>query len=69
MKYIEELAAGDSFVYNELVFVLTSDFKKNGDRQACSLKTGFCQWFSSQTIVKQTQIFTLDDNNNIVPVK
>ena len=39
MKYIEELNNGDSFELDNNFYVLTSDFKKSGDRLSYSLKT------------------------------
>jgi hypothetical protein len=68
MKYLEELNIGDSFSYQNQLFVLTSDFKSNGNKLCYSLNTGFPTWLSSQTIVEHCPIYTLDKDNNIIPV-
>lgn len=69
MKYIEELAVGDVFVFQSKLFILTSDFKKNGSRLATCLSDGFPSWFKSDEIVHINQIFTLDTDNNIIPIQ
>ena len=69
MKYIEELIVGDSFSYQSHMFLLTSDFKSNGDRLCYSLSNGLPHWFSDQTIVENAPIYTLDKDNNIIPIK
>ena len=69
MKYIEELSNGDCFEYDRSKFLLTADFRKNGDRLAYSVIDGTAKWFNSQSIVDICPIYTLDNNNNIIPVK
>lgn len=69
MKYIEELSNGDSFKFNNKVFLLTSDFKKSGAKLAYSLEDGSPKWFDSQAIVESLQIYTLDNENNTIPIK
>jgi hypothetical protein len=69
MKYVEELVAGDCFSYQNQVFLLTSDFKSNGDRLCYSLLTGFPNWLSSQAIVESCPIYILDQDNNTIPIK
>lgn len=69
MKYLEEINTGDCFIYENKYFVLTSDFKKNGDKLAVSLKDGSCKWVKSDTIINHIDIFTFDDNNNIIAIK
>lgn len=68
MKYIEELVNGNCFIFDEDVYLLTSDFKKNGQKLAYNMSNGTPRWMNSQTIVEATQIYTLDKENNIVPV-
>ena len=68
MKYIEELSAGECFTFNNQLFILTIDFKKNGQKLAYCLVDGSSRWMNSQDIVESTSIYTLDDNNNISPV-
>lgn len=69
MKYIEELECGDTFSYKDIMYLLTSDFKSNGQRLAYSLLTGFPLWLNSDTIVDHQPIYTLDNNNNTIPIK
>lgn len=69
MKYIEELDSGNIFSYNDNVYLLTIDFKKNGSRLAFSIKDGTPSWFKSECIVEQISLYTLDSANNITPLK
>lgn len=69
MKYLEELDLGECFEYNNAYFILTHDFKKNGDKLCVKLDSGMCQWIPSDSIVKITDIFTMDKDNNIIAMK
>lgn len=69
MKYIEELNLGDCFSYNNQYFVLTTDFKKNGDRLVVSLNDGSSKWLKSNDLIENVDIFTLDKENNILAIK
>lgn len=69
MKYLEELGPGDCFSYKEKFYLLTSDYKKNGHRLCYDLKGGNPLWLASQDTVEDTQIYTLDANNNIIAIK
>lgn len=69
MKYIEELSVGDAFVFQDQIYILTSDFKKNGDKSCVNLKNGLSRWLSSQETVEISPIYTLDQDNTIIPVK
>ena len=68
MKYIEELSAGECFTHDNQLFILTVDFKKNGQKLAYSLINGSSRWMNSQDIIEVSPIYTLDENNNISPV-
>jgi hypothetical protein len=68
-KYIEELSYGDAFISDSLYYVLTSDFKKNGDRLAICLSDGSARWFNSSLITKPTQLYITDKDSNIIPIK
>ena len=68
MKYIEELQAGETFVLDKENFIITSDFKANGNRLAYSLKNGYPKWISSDAAVKIEPIYILDEEQNISPV-
>lgn len=69
MKYIEELESGDTFVLKDITYVLTSDFRSNGQRLCYSLITGFPLWLKADTIVDHEPIYILDKSNNTIPVK
>lgn len=69
MKYIEELNVGDTFSHNNEIFILTADFKKNNQRNCVCLTTGLSRWFNAEDIVHSCPIYTLDKENNIVPMK
>ena len=69
MRYLEELESGDSFSYENQVFLLTSDFKASGNRLCYSLTNGFAKWLSGQTIVESCPIYILDKDNNTIPIK
>lgn len=69
MKYVEELESGDCFSHKDRLYLLTSDYKRDGKRLSYDLKSGLPLWVNPQEMVDNTQIYTLDSNNNIVPVK
>jgi hypothetical protein len=69
MNYIEELNAGDAFMYEDINYVLGIDFKKTGDRLAICLTNGNPKWFSANSIVKKISLYTIDAMNNILPIK
>jgi hypothetical protein len=68
MKYLEELEHGSTFVYNDLVYLLTIDFKKD-HKLVYSLKDGSSRWLKDDTIVELSPIYILDPSNNIIPIK
>lgn len=69
MKYIEELDNGDAFIINDISYLLTCDFRSNGDRLCFCLSTGLPKWFQPSTIVSLNPIYYLGENNTIIPVK
>lgn len=69
MKYIEELDVGDTFSYKDKMYLLTSDFKSNGQRLCYSLQNGFPVWLVNETIIDHEPIYVLDKSNNTIPVK
>lgn len=69
MKYLEELSVGESFTYNDITFILTTDFRNNGDRRCINLSDGSCKWINNQQIVNSQQIYILDENSNIIALK
>lgn len=69
MKYIEEMSAGDCFEIKNKQYLLTHDFKKDGSRLCYSLMDGSGLWLQPNIIVESFQIYGLDNNNNIYPIK
>lgn len=69
MKYIEELHPGDTFELDNHKYVLSCDFKQNGDRNCINLFNGQSNWIGSSTIVNICPIYILDKENNIIPIK
>lgn len=69
MKYLEEITSGDFFTYDNKVFLLTSDFKKNGARMAINTIDGFPLWLNGNTIVETTILYKLDAENNVIAIK
>lgn len=67
--YIEETSIGDCFEYNNKHFIVTSDFKKNGDRCCLDTSSGLFQWLKPSTIVKKSNLYFLDSNNNFSPIR
>jgi len=68
-KYIEELNNGDSFTIDSIIYILTTDFKRSGERSAVSTKDGRCRWFGPSQIVNTCQLYSMDKDNNIIPIK
>ena len=68
-KYIEELICGDAFLVDNEHYVLTRDFKKNGSKLAIGLKDGISRWFESDKMVENSQLYIMDRDNNIIPIK
>jgi hypothetical protein len=69
MKYIEELKSGECFVSENNFFLLTSDYKKNGQRLCYSLNDGYPKWFDSNFTVIAEPIYWLDKENNVIAVR
>ena len=69
MKYIEELAPGNCFLLKNKHFLLTIDFKSNNKRLCYNLVDGSPLWLDGETIVEDTQIYTMDEKNTIIPIK
>lgn len=69
MKYIEEINAGDTFLYNNQLFILSTDFKNNGQRMAINFDSGFPTWLNGETIIETIPLFKLDKDNNIIAIK
>lgn len=69
MKYVEELNVGDCFEFEKNFYIKMVDFKQNGTRCCANLKTGCVRWINENSIVQINPIYTLDKDNNIIPMK
>jgi hypothetical protein len=68
-KFIEELVAGDTFDLDGQKFIITSDFKKNGDRLCININNGNLRWIKSNYHITQISLYAMDNNNNFHPIK
>ena len=68
MNYIEELNPGDAFTHNKDFYVVSAD-KTKKSKICYNLQTGFVRHFSESTIIDIVKLLTLDEENNIVPIK
>lgn len=69
MNYIEELINGDTFIYKDDKFIITSDFKKNGSRLCINLVDGSHRWLESSEIINKLPVYYIDTDNNIIALK
>jgi hypothetical protein len=69
MKYIEELKNGDTFTHLNIPYILGIDFKQDQSRLGISLINGSPKWFNADSIVNKISIYTLDNQNNILPIR
>lgn len=69
MKYLEELKIGECFSSNNNNFILTTDFKKNGQRLCVDLSDGSTKWIANDNVVNIIDIFTFDKDNNIIAMR
>jgi hypothetical protein len=67
--YLEELVSGESFVYNKDPYIMTQDFKKNGNRLCISLTDGTSRWLSANEMISKISIYIMDNDNNFMPLK
>lgn len=68
-KYIEELNNGDAFILNNNTYILSSDFKKNGDKLSISLVDGNSRWVKPNDMIEPIQLFIMDKEDNIIAIK
>lgn len=67
--FVEELMHGDCFSLDSNYYVMSIDYKKNGDRHCVSLIDGSIRWTKGNQIVEKIQIYTMDKDNTIIPIK
>lgn len=68
-NFIEELDSGDCFNNSNELYIVTTDYKKDGSRLCINLKNGFNRWFKPDTIINKVGIFYTDAESNIVAIK
>jgi hypothetical protein len=69
IKFIEELESGDAFELDGKSFIITSDFKKNGDRLGIDINTGNSRWMKSDLTINHIILYAMDSNSNFMPIK
>jgi hypothetical protein len=69
MKYLEELNPGDCFIWDNNTYVLSTDFKANGDKLCYSLNNGSPRWMNTNNIIEDIILYRLDKDNNIIALK
>jgi hypothetical protein len=69
MKYLEQLENGECFKYKNKIFLLTCDFKNNNYKLCYNLNNGQSQWISPEAEVETYPIYTLNEDNNIIPLR
>lgn len=69
MDYIESLENGQCIAVSSGYYIVTSDYKTNGNRMCVSLKDGSIRWFDASLLVDAIDIFTFDKDTNIVAIK
>lgn len=73
MKYLEEIASGEFFVYKDLVLIKTIDFRKNSNgnyKYFCvSSNDGSGIWLESNSTVDLIDLYKRDSDGNILPIK
>jgi hypothetical protein len=69
MKYLEELTGGDCFEYGNRYYIMSKDFKSNGDIMCLGLFDGFTKWLPPNSMVNQIELLTTDNDKNIVALK
>jgi hypothetical protein len=73
MKYLEELNAGDLFLWNNDKFILTTDFKQSKEdkskKMAINIQNGSVQWIIEDAIIEDLDLYYRDKDANIVALK
>jgi hypothetical protein len=73
MKFLEELSPGECFEFEKNFFILTKDYKTNKQQEKLSacvdIKDGNSRWISGGAIIDLVPLYTIDLENNIIPIK
>lgn len=68
-QYIEELENGDCFEWSDSKFIVSCDFKSDGSRLCFNINNGTPKWFKANDTISKIQIFVMDKDNCIIPIK
>jgi hypothetical protein len=78
-KYIEEIQPGQAFsilgaesdrkISDRDLYILSCDFKSNGQRMCINLVNGTSRWLESTCVVDQVELYTMDKENCIIAVR
>lgn len=68
-KFLEELEPGSFFEFDNKRFLLTSDFKKNGDKFCIDIDNGQARWIKPDAHIHYINLYAMDINNNFNPIK
>ena len=78
-KYIEELQPGQAFsivvadedrkISDRDLYILSCDFKSNGQRMCINLINGTSRWLDANYVVIVHELYTMDKENCIIAVK
>jgi hypothetical protein len=68
-KFLEEIDNGDLFILNNKKFLLSSDFRKNGDKLCIEIGTGNSKWLKPNSHIELLDLYSIDKNNNFMPIK
>jgi hypothetical protein len=66
---ISKLLFGSTFLLNHNIFILTQDRNRLDQRNCINIKTGSSQWIDDSIDVEIVPLYTLDKNNNFMPLK
>ena len=69
ISILEELLNGDCFEINSTIYIVTCDFKKNGQRLCIDLKTGESRWMTANTIIDKISLLYTNKDNHIIAIK
>jgi hypothetical protein len=67
--FIESLSPGDTFEFNNNNYIITYDYKKNGDRLAINLKDGSVKWFNPSDMINKISIFYMNQDHHMIAIK
>jgi hypothetical protein len=69
MNYLEELKFGECFEYKNIRYIITQDYDSKNKFRCVSLTDGSLRWFDSNSLINPIDIYILDEDNNVCPIK